>query len=390
MNTRFKREKGQALVILTMMLLAFLAILALTLDGGLTFAQRRKAQNAADAAALAGAHAMCVTGGGDPVAAALEYAARNGITDPANVVVTNISDASKALRGVRVEVTLPYETAFSGLIGVNNTLVRAVAEAGCYPPCSGSGLLPIAWSCSPPIGGSASATCDVDTPNVDGRCQFGVDPMYIVADSNTIEEDVVCQDALHVGPAYVDCDINDDGILDIHILSGGSRAWLDLNGGGGGASELIAWVSGGYNGPPLRPHTWFPGQTGVDNSVYQAIENREGDIVTIPVFDAFNKGLNVTANPAYHPGVDTIVGTTATSIDYFHVMTFATFMITCVDAPGTAPAPCPAKEWLVSTGALKANVKTVEGCFLQGLFEGSGKPGECTIDAGAYVLKLLK
>jgi hypothetical protein len=227
----------------------------------------------------------------------------------------------------------------------------------------------------------------VDTPSSSGTCEWGKDPLYIVADSETIEENIICQDpASPLNPAYVDCDMDNDGQNDVEILSGGSRAWLDLDGGGGGASELVNWVDGNYNGPPLVPHTWFPGQTGVTNSVYQAIENREGDIVTIPVFDAFHKGKNP---PLLHAG-DQVIGTTAASADYFHIMTFATFFVSCVDAPGTSPTLCPAKEWLVDEGILKANVKTVEGCFLQGLFEGGGAPGQCNVDAGAYVLKLIR
>jgi hypothetical protein len=211
--------------------------------------------------------------------------------------------------------------------------------------------------------------------------------MYIVADSATIEEDIICQDpTLPINPYYVDCDLDNDYVNDVEILSGGSRSWLDLSGAGGGASDLSDWVINGWNGDPLVPHTWFPGQTGVTNSVYQAMETREGDIVTIPVFDLFHKGNNP---PLLHPE-DTIKPTTATSADYFHIMTFATFKITCVDAPGTSNVPCPAKDWLVSVGSIKANVKTVEGCFLQGLFEGGGAPGECNIDAGAYVLKLIR
>lgn len=379
-------EEGQMLVIAALLMLVILAILALTLDGGLTYFQRRIAQNAADAAALAGARMMCTTGGTDPIAEARSYAGRNGIPDP-NTNVAVFASQVGTVRSVTVTVTIPYDTFLAGVIGIEDTAVGATAEAACYPPCSGTGILPVAWSCTPPVGTSVSSSCDVDTPSTSGKCEWGKDPMYIVADSEKIEDDIICQDpGSPLNPAYVDCDINNDGKNDVEILSGGSRAWLDLDGGGGGASELVNWVNGNYNGAPLVPHTWFPGQTGVTNSVYQAIENREGDTVTIPVFDAFHKGKN----PPLPHGEDQVVGTTATSVDYFHIMTFATFFVSCVDAPGTSPVPCPAKEWLVDEGILKANVKTVEGCFLQGLFEGGGTPGQCNVDAGAYVLKLVR
>ena len=388
-----KHEIGQGFVIVALMLIALIAILALTLDGGLTYFQRRRAQNAADAGALAGARAMCTTGGGDPVVAARDYASRNGIGNVNTNVVVSAAQVG-VVRSVVVSVTVPYETFFAGVLGIPTTQVGAVAEAACYPPCSGTGLLPVAWSCSPPVNGSVSGLCDVQTPHTGGSCQWGVDPVYIVVDSATIEDDISCAPPVpgncsYFDPSKTDCDFDNDCILDVHVLSGGSRAWLDLDGGGGGASDLVKWVNGGYNGTPLTPHTWFPGQTGVDTSVYQAMENREGDYVTIPVFDVFHKGLNP---PQLHGGspLDKIISTTASSADYFHVMTFATFYLTCVDAPGTANVPCPAKEWMVDEGLIKANVKTVEGCFVQGLFEGEGLPGECNIDAGAYVLKLIR
>jgi len=85
----FSKEPGQGVVLIALMMIALLAILALTLDGGLTYVQRHRAQNAADSGALAGARAMCTTGAGDPVAVAREYAGRNGIDDVnSNVAVS--------------------------------------------------------------------------------------------------------------------------------------------------------------------------------------------------------------------------------------------------------------------------------------------------------------
>ena len=57
--------------------------------------------------------------------------------------------------------------------------------------------------------------------------------------------------------------MDDDGINDIQLLSGGNRSWLDLDGGGGGG--LADWIEDGFN-EVIEPHTWFQGQTGVDES----------------------------------------------------------------------------------------------------------------------------
>jgi hypothetical protein len=48
-------ERGQAIIVLAFMMIALLAFAALAIDGGNAYVERRRAQNAADAAALAGA-----------------------------------------------------------------------------------------------------------------------------------------------------------------------------------------------------------------------------------------------------------------------------------------------------------------------------------------------
>lgn len=58
MNTR--NEKGQAIVILAIALVALLAFVALAIDGGNLYSARREAQNAADAAAMAGARQVAL------------------------------------------------------------------------------------------------------------------------------------------------------------------------------------------------------------------------------------------------------------------------------------------------------------------------------------------
>mgnify|MGYP002682684856 FL=1 len=60
MNTKsFSKTKGQIIVLFALGLLALIALAALVLDGGMLFLNRRTAQAAADAGALAGARALC-------------------------------------------------------------------------------------------------------------------------------------------------------------------------------------------------------------------------------------------------------------------------------------------------------------------------------------------
>ena len=50
-----RREDGQALVMVAVMMVGLVSVVGLVSDGGLVFAQRRDLQNAADAAAAAAA-----------------------------------------------------------------------------------------------------------------------------------------------------------------------------------------------------------------------------------------------------------------------------------------------------------------------------------------------
>jgi hypothetical protein len=384
----FYPERGQGIVVIALILVALLAITALAIDGGLTYAQRRRAQNAADAGALAGARVMCSAGGGDPVAAARDYASRNGIQDVnTNVQVT--ASQSGLVSSVLVNVTLPYDTFLAGILGIANAEVGAVAEAACYPMCSTNTVLPIAWSCDlPDMGGTPiSGDCNV-FPQQGSDCRFGEDPIYIIVDTLTIEEDINCEDS------GVDCDFNDDGINDVTALSGANRAWLDLNGQDSeGGDDLKDWVEG-IDVPRTRIHTWYSGDTGAKDSVYQTIEDFRLDpnTVLIPVFDDFAPDLKNGDLPPpaqWHDGIDVFRDDGAG--DYFHVFAFVGFKITCVSTGSNDH--CPAKDAMLANNSnpnLRANTKTVEGCFIQIIGDGEGQPGECNYDTGAYTLKLIR
>lgn len=69
-------ERGQALIVIALALVGLLGIAGLVIDGGNAFQDKQRAQSAADAAALASAHARIV--GGNVVDAAMAAAAENG------------------------------------------------------------------------------------------------------------------------------------------------------------------------------------------------------------------------------------------------------------------------------------------------------------------------
>jgi len=394
-----RTEKGQSLILVTLLLIAFFAMLALLIDGGMTYWHRRNAQNAADAGALAGAEVLCKTKDTTQARdAALEYAiTRNGATT-ANASATWLDPGGT----VTVQTNINFQTFFGRLFGMNSIDAPGRAKSGCAPP-AGVGVMPVSWSCKLPIGVPPPITeCvleymdDWQQPNPDYQCTFGDDPMYIIADSEEKTVDIECQDPPNSGnpPGTVDCDVDNDGFNDITILSGGNRSWLDLNGGGGGGAELRDWVKGNYSNLSIKPHHWVPAQTGVNDKVYQDVHNfivvPQKDVV-IPVFDLFNPG----GPPASVPhGQDVIVGNE--SKDYFHLITFAYWRTTCVDAPPYGP--CPGRAALNTimqtvpgwTMGDINKLKTMEGCFLKGTVAGiGGTPGQ-GVDAGVYTVFLME
>jgi hypothetical protein len=212
------------------------------------------------------------------------------------------------------------------------------------------------------------------------------DKNYIIMDAKSSEEDFYCQDPPNSGqpPNSLDCDFDDDGLND--VLAGGDRSWLDLDGGGGGSSELADWINGEFAGE-IEMHTWFGGQTGVDNNVFQAANARVGDKVLIPVFDKYCDqpgSLPENSCPGLYDGNDTTIASGGTATLYYHVITFAMFKITCVDAPPYGP--CPGHE----AAGLPNQIKTIEGFFTNDYSTGvSGKPSDGKY-AGVYTLYLIR
>lgn len=155
-DRHFKQEKGQALVIIVLAIIAIMGFAALALDLGRVYADRRSAQNAADSAALSGAFALCK--GGDAFAAAVDMASRNGFTDNSAgegdvLVAVNNPPLAGTYTGdpeyIEVEITVTSEPIFSGFVydGPLQNTVRAVGH--CAVGSAGS-------TYSPGLGGEVS------------------------------------------------------------------------------------------------------------------------------------------------------------------------------------------------------------------------------------------
>ena len=128
---RFRRcqeERGQILLLMALLLTVFIGLVGLTVDAGFLYAQRRQAQNGADAAALAGAQRLWEGGSqAQSIAAAFSYADDNGYA-ASQTTVNLLPGASPTAVEVIVEEQ-PTSFFIHVLIpGANTVRARAVAD----------------------------------------------------------------------------------------------------------------------------------------------------------------------------------------------------------------------------------------------------------------------
>src|SRR3990172_5514550 len=109
-----RREGGQVVVLFVLMLVVLLGFVALAIDVGIAFQERANAQNAADAAALAGAQGLAATGNEQAAEAeVIAYLADHGYQSTQDSFTINIPPQSGPLTGdsSAVEVLVSTEQA---------------------------------------------------------------------------------------------------------------------------------------------------------------------------------------------------------------------------------------------------------------------------------------
>ena len=135
------RERGQALVLFVLALGVLLGFVAMSVDVGLILHERRSLQNAADAAALAGAielpESQTLAG-----SKAQEWAENNGIDLGAGDEITITVDP--VTNAVEVEVRREASFIFGRALGLTTVDVHASAVAQIGAPASLSGIMPFA------------------------------------------------------------------------------------------------------------------------------------------------------------------------------------------------------------------------------------------------------
>jgi Flp pilus assembly protein TadG len=153
-----RRRPGQTLILFSLLLPIVLGMTGLVIDGGLLMAAQRQVQNAADAAALAGAMDR-MRGQTSAVAGAtattfVKNTQYNNLPDA--TVVVNIPPLSGTYAGdnryVEAIVTNPLRTTLIQVLGINpNQQVQARAVAGTETNLSGTGAIALDRSALPGV-----------------------------------------------------------------------------------------------------------------------------------------------------------------------------------------------------------------------------------------------
>jgi hypothetical protein len=414
-------ERGQAIVLIVFSIFGLVVMAALIVDGGHAYLKRRNAQTAADAAAWAGAYERCINDGSESEieAVIIQYAIdENGATavDEWGITPENT---------VEVTVSVTTETFFAKVFGSPTNTVVAHAAAGCYAPAAADHVLPIAWSCRPPLPNmpSDSEECEYKAipwttmkeiladpsftptdPNgpvpilyhddeygseskYDYMNGYGSMQLYVVMDSLSSSEDIPCYPN-----GTIDCDLDDDGRFD--ILGQGDRSWLILDGDSNNG-QLDDIVRGDLQFG-VSVDTWYPGRDGAVADVYHdAFDFVEGTPALIPVFESF---CAPTSNPLEDPLCEDLVSSgdglvqisTAASGTYYRVIAFAEFYVTCVsNKPGKK---CPGKQMAVDAGLTDHNTPSIEGYFIDGWVADSPLVAveNNYIDLGVFVISLTE
>jgi Flp pilus assembly protein TadG len=342
-------ERGQALIVMVFAVIALLVIAGLAIDGGMAILDRRRMQNASDAASLAGtrllAGAICGEGGDDAAIAAEvnRYAEKNGVPDTDGEAGNGVNDSVAAdyvdfdevvlghvgagtipngATGVSVTVEISRPTYFVSLIGIDTAGASAAALAMTGRPLMGGGMRPFGIP-YPVVGALSPGDCfDISFGNCD-------------------------QD---------ECNINYTGGQDQH------RGWMNLayvwNNteeaddfpraiSSNPSGQLKDWMQNGWNGTLCADGFWNDGYHNGDHihakpGTEQDVINVApiGELIYVPIYDAFPDcdGEAPDIATPYPQSPNACTG--MQGADYYHIVGFAGVRIQSTSTPDHSMYMC--------------------------------------------------
>ncbi len=140
LRSLWREEFGQGLVLGTLAMVVILGFAAMAIDVGLFLHERRELQNAADAAALAGAQELPYSPA-DARQKAEEWAESNGIDDD-ELEAIEVTSAYVSNDSITVQVKRDVPFVFARVLGFTSDTMRADATARVGSPAEMGGLVP--------------------------------------------------------------------------------------------------------------------------------------------------------------------------------------------------------------------------------------------------------
>jgi hypothetical protein len=386
------RERGQALVLVALLMVVFMGMLMLVLEG-----------------ALAASAVLCLKDY-TPEAAKLEgekYAIQLNGADTANVQI------NAAAKEVTVTTKKGGNTFFGGLFGFNEISASATAGANCCSPFSGSGMIPMGFFCRTWDPDSDSPACGVKlflptdaVPHLLPTNPEWKAHMVIFGTSEPTWEKCIQNGYDSTNPDAVDCqDPDGDGVANVYG-DNGTRGWLDLFGKYDKNNYNInTIISQEIQSPYIVPNLWVGPTSGVTNSTFGEVyckltlgKNCKEPLklfweTTVPIF---NKYCQVNGPP--HPDTpcnpqapyDPVLETDGLGKNYYRLAGVGRFRVTCVDYQGQPSCPYRLDSKLFTKGGKEdASISTIEGYFIKGNFDQMDRT--CGgIDFGQYLIPLNK
>jgi hypothetical protein len=266
-----RKSRGQSIVIIALSMILLVSVVALAVDGGSMYTQRRAAQNAADSAAIAGSKLFLTyleaavkidpnppDGTADQehqIRTTIEqYAAANGVA--ANTIQAYFIDAQKRIVSVQANGNIGNPCGTSGglspcqvgnngevpwNLGAIGVTVSGQAQTAAYF------VRILGWNT---ISASARATSMVELTN--SVSNSAVLPLGLFTSTINI-------DNIQFGQTYTL--INGDG-----SQGGGQWGWVTFNYDNGSANVAKAWLYCGFN-PSVTVDTWAAWCPGTYSSV---------------------------------------------------------------------------------------------------------------------------
>ncbi len=362
MNRR-RESSGQALAILALSVALILGATAVVIDGGNAFAQHRGAQNAADAAALAGAVVIAEKMGdasrndADVVTAMNDAFADNGssigpsyyIDFDGNVVGTVGRGGSipSEADGIRAGSQRNFNTFIASIGGQPAWIAAAEATAlagalrGTCSAEEGCAIMPVTFSI--PI-----TTCDGSSRPL----RLGID--WPLTSLQTALADTSGQ--------YM-------SIVPLCKNGPGGVGWLDMECGGNLADQIENPCNGPYDIP-----TWLHTNPGNSNSVEDEMNAYMGTVITVPMFDATCRDVPSSGLPAdcTDPGNGNNL--------YYHIPRFAKFLLHEAHIQGNNNPACNSSPGTPFIGG-NGGTSCFKGWFVRYIMQGRvGEWEDCDMD----------